>query len=168
MNRWAVDAILAAVRIPCQLGGGIRDAATLDAWLETGLARIILGTAALKDPVLVREACWHLSVSIRMAILQLQAGRLIAVPTPEKSLSFLETELGSPDAKARNRRLIAGSPATVRAGIEGVAREFGAEEVMIVTITHDHQARRRSFELVAEAFAMTAEGSLAGAAPASR
>jgi phosphoribosylformimino-5-aminoimidazole carboxamide ribotide isomerase len=57
MNRRAVEAILAAVHIPCQLGGGIRDAATLDAWLEAGVARIVLGTAALKDPVLVREAC---------------------------------------------------------------------------------------------------------------
>ena len=57
INRRAVEAILAAVRIPCQLGGGIRDAATLDAWLEAGVARIVLGTAALKDPALVREAC---------------------------------------------------------------------------------------------------------------
>ena len=57
INRRAVEAILAAVRIPCQLGGGIRDAASLDAWLEAGVARIILGTAALKDPALVREAC---------------------------------------------------------------------------------------------------------------
>ncbi|HEY2110803.1 MAG TPA: 1-(5-phosphoribosyl)-5-[(5-phosphoribosylamino)methylideneamino]imidazole-4-carboxamide isomerase [Dongiaceae bacterium] len=57
MNRRAVEAILAAVSIPCQLGGGIRDAATLDGWLEAGVARIILGTAALKDPALVREAC---------------------------------------------------------------------------------------------------------------
>jgi phosphoribosylformimino-5-aminoimidazole carboxamide ribotide isomerase len=57
MNRRAVEAILGAVSIPCQLGGGIRDHATLDAWLEAGLARVILGTAALKDPALVREAC---------------------------------------------------------------------------------------------------------------
>ena len=54
----------------------------------------------------------------------------------------------------------------MRAGIEAVAREYSAEEVMIVTITHDHQARRRSYELVAEAFGMTPEGSLAAAAPA--
>ena len=57
VNRRAVEAILAAVTIPCQLGGGIRDAATLDSWLEAGIARIVLGTAALKDPTLVREAC---------------------------------------------------------------------------------------------------------------
>ena len=65
------------------------------------------------------EEAWRLSASIRMAILLLQAGRLIAVPTPEKALGFLSRRVGSPDAKARNRRLIAGSPATVRAGDRG-------------------------------------------------
>jgi len=114
------------------------------------------------------EEAWRLSASIRMAIILLQAGRLVAVPRPETALTFLRDELGSPDAKARNRRLIAGSPATVRAGIEAVARDYGAEEAMIVTITHDHQARRRSYELVAEAFALTPEGSLAEPAAASR
>ena len=102
------------------------------------------------------EEAWHLSASVRMAILLLQAGRFIPVPSPERAREFLESELGSADAKARNRRLIAGSPATVRAGIEGVAREYNAEEVMVVTITHDHQARRRSYELVADAFALAA------------
>jgi phosphoribosylformimino-5-aminoimidazole carboxamide ribotide isomerase len=57
MNRNAVDAILAAVEIPCQLGGGIRDQATIDGWLAAGVARVVLGTAAVKDPALVREAC---------------------------------------------------------------------------------------------------------------
>jgi len=57
VNRQAVDAMLAAVSIPCQLGGGIRDLSVLEAWLEAGIARVILGTAALKDPALVREAC---------------------------------------------------------------------------------------------------------------
>ena len=57
MNAAAVDAILAAVDIPCQLGGGIRDLATIDAWLAKGVARVILGTVALKNPAVVREAC---------------------------------------------------------------------------------------------------------------
>jgi phosphoribosylformimino-5-aminoimidazole carboxamide ribotide isomerase len=59
MNRGAVEAILAAVSIPCQLGGGIRDEATIDGWLAAGISRIILGTAALKNPALVRQACRH-------------------------------------------------------------------------------------------------------------
>jgi phosphoribosylformimino-5-aminoimidazole carboxamide ribotide isomerase len=57
MNAAAVDAILAAVDVPCQLGGGIRDLATIEGWLAKGIARVILGTVALKNPALVREAC---------------------------------------------------------------------------------------------------------------
>ena len=57
VNRGAVEAILAAIAIPCQLGGGIRDHAAVDGWLAAGVARVVLGTAALKNPALVREAC---------------------------------------------------------------------------------------------------------------
>jgi phosphoribosylformimino-5-aminoimidazole carboxamide ribotide isomerase len=57
VNRTAVEAILATVSIPAQLGGGIRDMATISAWLEAGIARVILGTVAVKDPELVRAAC---------------------------------------------------------------------------------------------------------------
>jgi phosphoribosylformimino-5-aminoimidazole carboxamide ribotide isomerase len=57
MNAAAVEAIVAAVDLKLQLGGGIRDLATIERWLDAGLARVILGTAALKDPALVREAC---------------------------------------------------------------------------------------------------------------
>ena len=57
VNGKAVDAILAAVTIPVQLGGGIRDLATIEAWLAKGVRRVILGTAAVRDPNLVREAC---------------------------------------------------------------------------------------------------------------
>jgi phosphoribosylformimino-5-aminoimidazole carboxamide ribotide isomerase len=56
-NAEAVRAILAAVRIPVQLGGGIRDMRTAEAWLESGVARIILGSAAVKNPGFAREAC---------------------------------------------------------------------------------------------------------------
>jgi phosphoribosylformimino-5-aminoimidazole carboxamide ribotide isomerase len=56
VNAAAVDGILAAVNIPVQLGGGIRDRATLDAWLGKGVARVIIGTAAVRDPALVKQA----------------------------------------------------------------------------------------------------------------
>ncbi len=56
VNAAAVEAILGAVSVPVQLGGGIRDRATLDLWLEKGVARAILGTAAVRDPDFVREA----------------------------------------------------------------------------------------------------------------
>lgn len=57
VNADAVRAILQAISIPAQLGGGIRDLATIERWLETGITRVILGTAAVKSPELVREAC---------------------------------------------------------------------------------------------------------------
>ena len=56
MNAQAVDRILGAVRMPVQLGGGIRDMRTLEAWLGKGVARAIIGTAAVRDPAFVREA----------------------------------------------------------------------------------------------------------------
>ena len=56
VNGAAVEAILGAVDVPCQLGGGIRDLATIKMWLERGVARVILGTAAVEDPGLVRDA----------------------------------------------------------------------------------------------------------------
>ena len=57
VNGAAVDSILAATDRPVQLGGGIRDAATIDLWLDRGVRRVILGTAALENPDLVRESC---------------------------------------------------------------------------------------------------------------
>src|SRR5690242_2631262 len=56
VNAAAVQRILAAVTIPVQLGGGIRDRATIDAWLDKGVARVIVGTAAVRDPGLVKAA----------------------------------------------------------------------------------------------------------------
>ncbi|MBU6508219.1 MAG: 1-(5-phosphoribosyl)-5-[(5-phosphoribosylamino)methylideneamino]imidazole-4-carboxamide isomerase [Alphaproteobacteria bacterium] len=56
-NAAAVEAIVKAVPVKVQLGGGIRDAATLEAWLGKGVARVVLGTAAIKNPNLVRAAC---------------------------------------------------------------------------------------------------------------
>ena len=57
VNGRAVEAVRAATEVPIQLGGGIRDMATIEAWLCAGITRVILGTAALKDPGLVRAAC---------------------------------------------------------------------------------------------------------------
>ncbi|MGR3394437.1 1-(5-phosphoribosyl)-5-[(5-phosphoribosylamino)methylideneamino]imidazole-4-carboxamide isomerase [Pseudooceanicola nanhaiensis] len=56
VNAAAVEAILAETRVPAQLGGGIRDMKTIEAWLDKGLARVILGTVAVENPALVREA----------------------------------------------------------------------------------------------------------------
>ena len=57
VNNAAIAAILAVVSVPVQLGGGIRDMAAIEAWLAAGVRRVILGSAAVKDPALVRQAC---------------------------------------------------------------------------------------------------------------
>jgi phosphoribosylformimino-5-aminoimidazole carboxamide ribotide isomerase len=56
VNAQAVEAMLKVVKFPVQLGGGIRDLATIEAWLSKGIRRVIIGTAAVRDPALVTEA----------------------------------------------------------------------------------------------------------------
>jgi phosphoribosylformimino-5-aminoimidazole carboxamide ribotide isomerase len=56
VNSDAIRAIRSAIRLPIQLGGGIRDHAAIDEWLEAGISRVVLGTAALRDPKMVKEA----------------------------------------------------------------------------------------------------------------
>lgn len=93
-----------------------------------------------------------LSTSARMAMTLLRQGRLIEVPTVERAVRFLEQQ-GTPlDGAPRGRRTIVGTADRVRAGIEQVLEEYGAQEAVVVTITHDHAARRRSYELIAGAF----------------
>jgi luciferase family oxidoreductase group 1 len=92
-----------------------------------------------------------------MAFTLLRRGELIRIPAVERALRFLEEERAANPSSGEwprhgERRRILGSPARVRDGIEAAAREYGADEVMIVTITHEHEARRRSYELIAEAF----------------
>ena len=103
----------------------------------------------------------RIAASSVMSFRLLQRGQLIPVPPVEKALAFLEAE-GTPAASAslpmRTRRRVVGAPQTVKEGLEEVAREYGAGEVMIVTITFDHAARRRSYELIATAFRLNAAG----------
>ncbi|MFA5952058.1 MAG: 1-(5-phosphoribosyl)-5-[(5-phosphoribosylamino)methylideneamino]imidazole-4-carboxamide isomerase [Hyphomicrobium sp.] len=68
VNAAAVEAILKAISMPAQLGGGIRDLATITLWLEKGIRRVILGTVAVRDPALVREACKRFPGSIAVGI----------------------------------------------------------------------------------------------------
>jgi luciferase family oxidoreductase group 1 len=94
----------------------------------------------------------RLASSSRMMLSLLRQGRLIEIPPVEKALRYLETR----ERSAGGRRAVIGAPETVRAGLEQVAAEYGAEEVLVLTITHDHDARRRSYELIAEAFGLDA------------
>jgi luciferase family oxidoreductase group 1 len=100
------------------------------------------------------EEALRLSASGRMMLLHLYRGRLIPVPPVERAVAFLEQEGVPIGALPPNRRMITGTRVEVRAAIESVAAEYGAEEVFVVNIMHSHQARRRSYELIAEAFEM--------------
>lgn len=103
------------------------------------------------------EEARRLSASVRWAMMLLQSGRLAAVPPPDEALALLEEHTGSADAAPSGRRYIVGTAEQAKAEIEAVAREYGAGEVLVVTITHDHAARRRSYELLAEAFGLERE-----------
>jgi luciferase family oxidoreductase group 1 len=99
------------------------------------------------------EEAWRLTASSRMAMTMLRRGRLIAVPPVEQAVRFLESE--GEAVAGGSRRITAGTPEQVRAGLETLAQQYGADEVIVVTITFDHAARRRSYELLAEAFGLT-------------
>jgi luciferase family oxidoreductase group 1 len=106
------------------------------------------------------EEAQQLATSSRMAFTMLRRGRLIAVPPPELAGRFLASE---GDGLTIRRRTIVGTPAQVRAGIEEAASEYGAEEVVVVTITFDHGARRRSYELIAAEFGISDSAPLSSA-----
>jgi luciferase family oxidoreductase group 1 len=101
------------------------------------------------------EEAWRLTASSRMAMTMLRRGRLIAVPPVEQALRFLESE--GEAIIGGSRRITAGTPEQVRAGIETIAHQYGADEVIVVTITYDHAARVRSYELLADAFGLADE-----------
>jgi luciferase family oxidoreductase group 1 len=98
------------------------------------------------------EEAWRLTASSRMAMTMLRRGRLIAVPPVEQALRFLASE--AEPVVGGSRRITAGTPEQVRAGIETIAQQYGADEVIVVTITYDHAARVRSYELLADAFGL--------------
>jgi luciferase family oxidoreductase group 1 len=108
------------------------------------------------------EEAERLAASGRMTFSLLRQGRLIRVPPVETALAYLKSRDGSGDP-ARRRRGIVGSPEKVKAGIEAVAAEYGAEEVIVLTITYEHEARKRSYELIAKAFGLAPAGAAATA-----
>ncbi len=100
------------------------------------------------------EEAERLSLSFRMMMTLLFRGQSIPVPTVERAQRFLEEERLLADQVPVGRRIITGTPARVRQAIEAVARDYEAEEVLIVNILHDHAARRRSYELISKEFGM--------------
>jgi phosphoribosylformimino-5-aminoimidazole carboxamide ribotide isomerase len=92
VNGKAVEEILKAISIPVQLGGGIRDMATIEHWLSRGVTRVILGTIALRNPDIVREACKEFPGEIVVGI-DAKAGH-VAVEGWGESSSLTAIELG--------------------------------------------------------------------------
>jgi luciferase family oxidoreductase group 1 len=128
--------------------------------------REFAGTAQQPDPrVLVAvwalvaettEEATRLASSAQVAFLQFLAGHPIQIPPVEVALHLIDHRPETLQIFSQRRRAIIGDPARVRAGIEEVAEEYGADEIAVVTITHDHAARRRSYELLAQAFDLSA------------
>jgi len=100
----------------------------------------------------------RLAAPARMMMAHLHRGTLIPVPSVDKALAWLADH---PAASQRGRRTVLGTPAEVRAGLDAVAAQYGADELMLVNILPDHAARRRSYELVAHEYGLA---SLAAAA----
>jgi luciferase family oxidoreductase group 1 len=97
------------------------------------------------------EAQRHAS-SWRMAITLAERGQFGPIPTVTKAMTFLAGE-SSTDGFA-GRRVVVGSPETVRRALEQITADYGADELMIHTLMHNHAARRRSYELIAGAFGL--------------
>jgi luciferase family oxidoreductase group 1 len=94
----------------------------------------------------------HLAQSFYMMMVMLHAGRLIAVPTPEDASAFLRNNPSALEGLLQRRRILLGTPEQVGQGIRKVAAEYQADEILLVNILHSHQARRRSYERIAQVF----------------
>ncbi len=108
---------------------------------EPHLAVAVRGLAAESE-----EEAERLSASWRMAFDLLRSGRPVAVPPPEKALRYFELH---GEAEEGGRRRLTGTAAQVRADLEETVAAYGAAEAIVVTIAHDHDVRRRSYELLA-------------------
>jgi luciferase family oxidoreductase group 1 len=100
------------------------------------------------------EEARRLAASGRMAFTLLRRGELIAVPAPEEALEFLAADERADAGPRSERRAVLGAPARVREELEEVVSRYGAEEAIVVCITYEHEARRRSYELLAEVFGL--------------
>ncbi|MEE8187813.1 MAG: 1-(5-phosphoribosyl)-5-[(5-phosphoribosylamino)methylideneamino]imidazole-4-carboxamide isomerase [Kiloniellales bacterium] len=100
VNGAAVEAVRAAVDLPIQLGGGIRDMETIEAWLGAGITRVILGTVAVKDPELARAACRAFPGSVVLGI-DARGGRVAVEGWAEQSdMGAVDLAKGFEDAGA--------------------------------------------------------------------
>ncbi len=101
------------------------------------------------------EEARELASSIQMSMLMLRRGTPIKVPPAAEAVAFLRSE-GREPGVSHSRRMVVGDPETVRTEIEQVVEEYRADEAILVSIAHDHDARKRSYELVAKEFELGA------------
>jgi luciferase family oxidoreductase group 1 len=101
------------------------------------------------------EEAQRLASSMRMLMLMLFRGRLIPVPSVEKAEAFLAAEGVAAETLPVGRRIIVATPEKVRAMLEAVAADYGAEELFVINIMHEHEKRKRSYELIARAFGLS-------------
>ncbi|SNS23781.1 luciferase family oxidoreductase, group 1 [Sphingomonas laterariae] len=116
-------------------------------WLDA--PHVMVASWAIAAPT--AEEATQLAAPAAMMFAHLFRGELIAVPPMDKALAWL-AEHG--DGHRRQRRTILGTPADVRAQVDAVADEYGADEVMLVNIMSDHAARRRSYALIAAEYGL--------------
>jgi luciferase family oxidoreductase group 1 len=114
--------------------------------------KLVVGTWALCADS--DEEATRLASSSRMAFTYFLQGQLIPVPPVETALRFLSEHGDAADTLARRRRAIVGTPGAVTSKLAALASAYGADEVMVVTITYDHAARRRSYQLLADAWGL--------------
>jgi luciferase family oxidoreductase group 1 len=109
------------------------------------------------------EQAQRIAASGRMAFTLLRRGQLISVPPPERALEFFAAE-GRPASGSGRRRTVVGDPQRVRTELAEVVASYEAQEAIAVNITFGHADRRRSYELLAEAFGLRGDAPPATAA----
>ncbi len=100
------------------------------------------------------EQARHIATSGRMTFTLLRQGRLIEVPPPDRAERFIAAQEQAGEPAGGNRRALLGTGESVAAELREVLEEYGAEEAIVVCITYEHGARRRSYELLAEALGL--------------
>lgn len=108
------------------------------------------------------EEARHLALTRDLWVLSIQARRTIPFPSPERARALI-TEAPAAEIAAARRRHMAGTGAQVKARLDELADRHGADELLVVSITHDFAARKRSYQLLAEAYGLSSGGGGGGA-----
>lgn len=103
------------------------------------------------------EAADELARPADLTLLRFGQGKSAPLPSVEKATLYPYTDEEREFVRFNRTRLFVGSPATVREGLSHLADQCGVDEIIVTTLMHEHQARRRSYELLAEAFALSKE-----------